>query len=62
MSRTYVSASAIGSGGVYFADLVADARGRISGVGTGIGSSTVDGAPNEANWTGFQLVRVRNRR
>jgi len=57
---TYVSVSAIGSGGVYFAHIISDAWGRISGVGTGVGDDST--AVNEANWTGFQLVEVRTRR
>jgi len=56
---TYVFGSSIGSGGVYFAHLFSDPFGRISGVGTGVGNDST--AVNEANWVGFQLVRVRTR-
>jgi len=57
---TYVYGSSIGSGGAYFVDVFSDPRGRISGVGRGIGNDST--ALNEANWTGFQLVQVRTRR
>jgi len=51
--------SSIGAGGVYFAHIFSDSWGRISGAGTGVGDDST--ALNEANWVGFQLVRVRNR-
>lgn len=58
---TYVSASTIGFGGAYFANIRSDGSGRISGLARGIGSSTASGAVNEANWTGFQLLEARRR-
>ena len=53
---SYVSGNNIGAGGAYFAFVMSDSKGRIRGEGVGIGSSTVAGAPNEANWSGFQLA------
>lgn len=55
---TYLLGSSIGSGGVYFAHIHSDREGRISGVGMGVGDDST--AANEANWSGFQLVRVRD--
>jgi hypothetical protein len=41
-------------GGTLFSNLHSDASGRISGIGTGVGSDV--GFLNEANWSGFQVA------
>jgi PEP-CTERM motif len=53
---TYVYGSPIGPTGVNFANIVSNAQGDISGVGTGIGDNS--SFLNEANWSGFQLVQA----
>jgi hypothetical protein len=53
---TFMSTSSQPPDGVLFAQIVSDASGTISGVGTGIGSDV--GNANEANWSGFQLLQV----
>jgi hypothetical protein len=49
----------LGTGGAYFPNLRADRRGRIWGLGIGVGDDTT--YLNEANWAGFQLVRLPSR-
>jgi hypothetical protein len=56
---TYPFGSPMGSGGAYFPYLRSDYRGEISGLGIGVGEDST--AVNEANWVGFQLVRVPSR-
>jgi hypothetical protein len=51
---TYLYGTPMGSGGVYFANLWSDGRGRVQGLGVGVGDDTT--AENEANWVGFQLA------
>jgi len=57
---TYIYGSPIGLGGVYFAHIISDPWGRISGRGIGVGEDLT--AQNEANWPGFQLVEIPTRR
>ena len=53
---TYAWGSPVGPTGVNFVNIVSNAQGDISGVGTGVGSN--GGNMNEANWSGFQLVQA----